>query len=286
MIGPPGTGKTMLAERLSSLLPPLEEADALEVVRIHSAHGTFDPKHLNGLRPIRAPHHTASAAALVGGGRVPRPGEISLAHHGVLFLDELPEFDRRVLDSLRQPLESGIIELSRAQGRVRYPARFQLVAAMNPCPAGRTCSGADCVCTVEQQRRYQSRLSGPLLDRIDIRVLVPALTSEVLFGAATTGSDTAAVRARIRAARDLQMKRAGKLNSLLTPRQIDQHCALDGAGRALVGRAMDRLGLSARGIHRVLKLARTLADLAGEPRINPAHLTEALAFREMKTPDY
>jgi magnesium chelatase family protein len=162
MIGPPGTGKTMLAERLGSLLPPLNEADSLEVVRIHSAHGSFDPKHLNGVRPIRSPHHTASAAALVGGGgRIPKPGEISLAHHGILFLDELPEFDRRVLDSLRQPLESGAIELSRAQGRVRYPARFQFVAAMNPCPAGRL-QRRDCVCTVEQQRRYQNRLSGPL----------------------------------------------------------------------------------------------------------------------------
>jgi magnesium chelatase family protein len=221
-----------------------------------------------------------------GGGRIPKPGEISLAHHGILFLDELPEFDRRVLDSLRQPLESGAIELSRAQGRVRYPARFQLVAAMNPCPAGRACSAADCVCTIEQQRRYQNRLSGPLLDRIDIRVVVPPLTSEVLFGATAAGSNTATMRARIRAARDVQLNRAGKLNAVLTPRQIDQHCALDGAGRALVGRAMDRLGLSARGIHRVLKLARTLADLAGEPTINAGHLTEALAFREMKTPDY
>jgi len=285
MIGPPGTGKTMLAERLGGLLPPLNENDALEVVRIHSAHGSFDPKHLSGVRPIRAPHHTASAAALVGGGgRIPRPGEISLAHHGILFLDELPEFDRRVLESLRQPLESGAIELSRANGRVRYPAQFQLVAAMNPCPAGRTCSASDCTCTAEQQRRYQNRLSGPLLDRIDIRVLVPALTSDVLFGAAATGTDTATVRARIRAARDQQMKRAGKLNSLLTPHQIDRHCGLDSAGRTLVGRAMDRLGLSARGTHRVLKLARTLADLADEPRISTSHLTEALAFREMKTP--
>ena len=170
LIGPPGTGKTMLAERLNSLLPPLDEHDALDVVRIHSAHGSFDPNILHGIRPLRAPHHTASAAALVGGGgRIPRPGEISLAHQGVLFLDELPEFDRRVLESLRQPLESGTIELSRAHARIRYPARFQLIAAMNPCPAGRACNDADCVCSADQQRRYRSRISGPLLDRIDLR---------------------------------------------------------------------------------------------------------------------
>jgi magnesium chelatase family protein len=193
MVGPPRTGRTMLAERLNSLLPPLSESDALEVARIHSAHGSFDPGVLHGVRPIRAPHHTASAASLVaGGGRTPRPGEISLAHRGVLFLDELPEFDRRVLESLRQPLESGSIELSRAQARIRYPAQFQLVAAMNPCPAGRACSQSDCVCSAEQQRRYRSRISSPLLDRIDLRVFVPALPSDVWFAtrqAATTLRD-------------------------------------------------------------------------------------------------
>jgi magnesium chelatase family protein len=286
LIGPPGTGKTMLAERLNALLPPLDEHDALDVVRIHSAHGSFDPNVLYGIRPLRAPHHTASAAALVGGGgRIPRPGEISLAHQGVLFLDELPEFDRRVLESLRQPLESGTIELSRAHARIRYPARFQLIAAMNPCPAGRACSDADCVCSPDQQRRYRSRISGPLLDRIDLRAYVPAIDGDALFAMPTDDTQTAAVRARVDSARRAQHARAGKLNSMLTSREIDVHCELDAAGRIWMSKAMDRLKLSARGVHRVLKVARTLADLVGDARIAAPHLTEALAFREVR-PDY
>ena len=281
LIGPPGTGKTMLAERLNSLLPPLNESDALEVARIHSAHGSFDTNVPQGVRPLRAPHHTASAAAVVGGGgRIPRPGEISLAHHGVLFLDELPEFDRRVLESLRQPLESGSIELSRAHSRVRYPARFQLVAAMNPCPAGRACAESDCVCSPEQQQRYRHRISSPLLDRIDLRVFVPTLDSDVLFAAPADAADTGRIRARIDTARTTQFARAGKLNGVLTPPEIDAYCELDHASRVWVAKAMDRLRLSARGVHRVLKVARTLADLVGEPRIALPHLTEALAFRE------
>ncbi len=279
-IGPPGTGKTMLAERLTSLLPALDEDESLEVVRIHSAHGSFDTTLLRGTRPLRTPHHTASAAALVGGGgRIPRPGEISLAHRGVLFLDELPEFDRRVLESLRQPLESGSIELSRTHARVRYPAGFQLVAAMNPCPAGRACSESDCVCTPDQQRRYRGRISGPLLDRIDLRVAVPALASAVLLGAADDPERIHDVRARIASARRVQLQRAGKLNAALTAPEIDVHCGLDAAGRALLARAMDKLGLSARGAHRVLKVARTLADLVGEARISSRHVAEALAYR-------
>jgi magnesium chelatase family protein len=283
MIGPPGTGKTMLAERLADLLPPLTDSEIVEVVRIHSAGGLFDAKYVSGVRPLRAPHHSASAAALVGGGgRLPKPGEVSLAHRGVLFLDELPEFDRRAVESLRQPLESGAIELARAAARVRYPARFQLVAAMNPCPAGRACSSADCVCSAEQQRRYRLRLSGPLLDRIDIRVTVPALTSGVLLAPGATASDGDAVRARIAAARASQLRRAGKLNAELGAAEIDRYCTVDAAGRDLLGRAMDRLGMSARGIHRVLKLGRTIADLAETPTIASAHLAEALAFREVK----
>ena len=286
LTGPPGTGKTMLAERLASLLPPLAESDALEVVRIHSAHGSFDPRFLYGARPLRAPHHTASAAALVGGGgRVPRPGEISLAHHGVLFLDELPEFDRRVLESLRQPLESGSIELSRAAGKVCYPARFQLVAAMNPCPAGRTCTASDCICTVDQQRRYHSRVSGPLLDRIDLRVLVPPVGSDVLLAPSAAAADPSEIRARVAAALHAQLARAGKLNAALSAPEVDAYCVLDRAGRLLVGRAMERLGLSARGTHRVLKVARTLADLVGAAQITTPHLTEALAFREVAVGD-
>ena len=280
-VGPPGTGKTMLAERLTSLLPPLDEGEALEVVRIHSAHGSFDARLLDG-RPIRAPHHTASAAAMVGGGgRTPRPGEISLAHRGVLFLDELPEFDRRVLESLRQPLESGAIELSRASGRVRYPAAFQLIAAMNPCPAGRACHDADCVCSPDQQRRYRGRISGPLLDRIDLRVAVPRLDSDVLLAAPAREVDSAAIRERIARARRVQVARAGKLNSELSAVEIDAHCALDAASRRIVARAMDKLRLSARAVHRVLKVARTLADLVGEAAIASQHVTEALAYREV-----
>jgi magnesium chelatase family protein len=282
LIGPPGTGKTMLAERLAALLPPLDERDALEVVRIHSARGSFDPQFLHGTRPLRAPHHTASAAAMVGGGaRIPKPGEISLAHRGVLFLDELPEFDRRVLESLRQPLESGAIELSRAHVRVCYPARFQLVAAMNPCPAGRACTATDCICTPDQQNRYRSRVSGPVLDRIDLRVSVPAVDSEVLFGTASQVGNMSELRARIDAARHTQIARAGKLNSALTAPEVDTYCELDAACRRLMSRAMARLGLSARGVHRVLKVGRTLADLVGANRIAPAHITEALAFRDV-----
>jgi len=280
-VGPPGTGKTMLAERLTSLLPPLDEDEALEVVRIHSAHGSFDPRLLGGARPIRSPHHTASAAALVGGGRIPRPGEISLAHRGVLFLDELPEFDRRVLESLRQPLESGSIELSRTHSRVCYPAAFQLIAAMNPCPAGRACQDSDCVCSPEQQRRYRGRISGPLLDRIDLRVQVPRLDSAVLLAPPSRDVDSAAIRERIAAARRVQCARVGKLNSALSAAEIEIHCALDADSRRLVARAMDRLGLSARAVHRVLKVARTLADLVGESAIASRHVAEALAFREV-----
>jgi magnesium chelatase family protein len=279
-IGPPGTGKTMLAERLTTLLPPLDEREALEVVRIHSAHGSFDTRLLTGCRPMRAPHHTASAAAMVGGGRIPRPGEISLAHRGVLFLDELPEFDRRVLESLRQPLESGAIELSRTHGRVRYPAEFQLVAAMNPCPTGRACSDADCVCSPEQRRRYRGRISGPLLDRIDLRVAVASLESSVLLTPSSREIESATLRERIARARRIQVDRAGKLNTALSATEIDVHCALDGASRRVVARAMDTLGLSARGVHRVLKVARTLADLVGDDAIAQRHVTEALAFRD------
>ncbi len=284
MSGPPGSGKTMLAQRLADLLPPLLDSEALEVVRIHSAYGNFAALGAGVARPLRAPHHTASTAALVGGGsRIPRPGEISLAHLGVLFLDELPEFDRRVLESLRQPLESGAIELARAHATVSYPARFQLIAAMNPCPAGRACVSTDCSCTPDQKRRYQNRLSSPLLDRIDIRVNVNAVSSAVLLDPVVTGEDTATVRARVAAARTRQIERAGKLNAVLDVREIDRYCALDSAGRALMERAGNRLGLSARGIHRVIKLARTLADLAGEPTVTTTHLGEALAFRTPAT---
>ncbi len=199
----------------------------------------------------------------------------------MLFLDELPEFDRRVLESLRQPLESGAIELSRAHAQVCYPARFQLVAAMNPCPAGRTCSTSDCICSAEQQSRYRNRVSGPVLDRIDLRVSVPAVDSEVLFSASTNPADTDQIRERIRFARRRQLARAGKLNSALSAPEMDVYCELDVASRRLVERAMQRLGLSARGVHRVLKVARTLADLVGANRIESQHLTEALAFRDV-----
>ncbi len=281
-IGPPGTGKTMLASRLPGILPPMSEEEALETAAVHSiTNGGFDPATWR-IRPFRAPHHTASGVALVGGGGQPRPGEISLAHNGVLFLDELPEFSRHVLEVLREPLESGRITISRAARQAEYPARFQLVAAMNPCPCGyHGHPGGRCRCSPEQVERYRLRLSGPLLDRIDMHVEVPALDFAALGGEAKSGETSAAVRERVCAARERQQARGVPANARLEGRALEDHCRLDAAGRDLLQQAITRLGLSARATHRILRLARTIADLAGDEVIRPAHLGEAVGYRRL-----
>jgi len=277
--GPPGTGKTMLAQRLPGILPPLAEDEALESAAVLSL-GTagFDPSRF-GQRPWRAPHHTASAVALVGGGSPPRPGEISLAHHGVLFLDELPEYDRRVLEVLREPLESGRIVISRAARQAEFPARFQLVAAMNPCPCGHLGHPTRaCACTPDQVLRYRGRLSGPLLDRIDLHVEVPALREGDL-DEAPPGEPSSGVRSRVAAARERQLQRQGCSNALLAGGDLERECAPDAAGRTLLRHAAARLALSARAFHRVLRVARTIADLAGRPRLGAGEVAEAIAYQ-------
>jgi magnesium chelatase family protein len=279
MVGPPGAGKTMLASRLPGILPPMTRAEALASAAMQSLGSAgFDPGNWSR-RPFRAPHHTASAVALVGGGSHPRPGEISMAMHGVLFLDELPEFDRRVLEVLREPLESGRISVSRAARQAEFPAEFQLVAAMNPCPCGYLghYSGR-CRCTPDQVLRYRRRISGPLLDRIDIQIEVPAVPPQEL--SRTAGGDaTAAIRRRVEQARARMLARQGRENALLPARGIDQHCAPEEKGATLLKQAIGRLGLSARGYHRILKVARTIADLEGAAAVRAAHVAEAIQYR-------
>ena len=280
LIGPPGTGKSMLAQRLPGLLPPLTGTDALDVASIASvSRRGFEPQEY-GRCPFRAPHHTTSAGAIIGGGPRARPGEVSLAHRGVLFLDELPEFRRDVLESLREPMESGVVSISRASLQLQYPARFQLVAAMNPCPCGHLGDvTGNCRCPPGEIARYRARISGPLLDRIDIRVEVPAVASEDLLGGDSRGPETPAAAARVRAAREAQLARAGKLNSELDGAETKAVCQLDRTGRQLVAQARAKLSLSARGVHRVMRVARTIADLDGVASIAVVHLAEALQLR-------
>jgi magnesium chelatase family protein len=281
-IGPPGTGKSMLAQRLVGILPPMDEDEALASAALQGLAASGFDAGSYGRRPFRAPHHSASAVALVGGGSPPRPGEISLAHGGVLFLDELPEFARTGLEALREPLETGVVTISRAARQAVFPARFQLVAAMNPCPCGYqgafAATGKTCRCTPDAVARYQTRLSGPLLDRIDMQVEVPAVPGEQLLAGAD-GEASATVAARVAAARQRQLQRQGTPNAALDAGRIDAMCTLDAATSRLAQVAAQRLGWSGRGLHRALKVARTIADLAGAERIGTAHLAEALQLR-------
>ena len=280
MVGPPGSGKSMLAARLPGLMPALDDTAARESAAVLSLVGQFAPERY-GQRPYRAPHHTASAIALVGGGNPPRPGEISLAHRGVMFLDELPEFDRKVLETLREPLESGHIHIARAARHARFPAEFQLVAAMNPCPCG--FSGhhnGKCRCTPDQIARYRGKLSGPFLDRIDLLIEVPALPVEALDGRAD-GESSATVRDRVSAALARQQERQRKVNSRLSPGEVETLCAPDTAGASLLKQASQRLDLSARAWHRILKVARTIADLAASTEVRAPHIAEAIQYRRL-----
>ena len=278
MVGPPGTGKSMLATRFAGILPPMTDEEALESAAVQSLTGSFSAARWK-TRPSRTPHHTASAVALVGGGGSPRPGEISLAHHGILFLDELPEFDRKVLEVLREPLESGQITISRAARQSDFPARFQLIAAMNPCPCGYLGHKTRaCRCTPDAVARYQGKISGPLLDRIDLQIEVAALPHEELMNQ-TPGEASAEIALRVNRARMQQYARQGKRNNDLTPTDIDVHCQPDSDGERLLRSAMTRFNWSARAYHRVLKVARSIADLAGVERVAQAHIAEAIQYR-------
>jgi magnesium chelatase family protein len=282
-LGPPGSGKSMLAQRLPGILPPMTEDEAIETAAVRSLSTSSFRLDEWRRRPFRSPHHTASAIALVGGGSRPRPGEISLAHNGVLFLDELPEFDRQVLEVLREPLESGQVSISRAARQASFPARFQLVAAMNPCPCGHLGDpAANCRCAPERVEAYRARISGPLLDRIDLHVEVPAVPPDEM--ASRPGGDSSeAIRARVTEARARQLARQGKPNAPLSTREIDRHARPDSAGEQVLKQAISRLGLSARGYHRVLKVARTIADLQGAEAVTAAHVAEAVQYRRLET---
>jgi len=280
MVGPPGSGKSMLAQRLAGLLPPLTEPEALEVASIASVSACGFNASEFGQRPFRSPHHSASAPALVGGGCRARPGEISLAHRGVLFLDELPEFKKYVLEALREPLEAGVVSVSRAALQTQYPAAFQLIAAMNPCPCGRQGDpGGNCSCTPAEVQRYRSRISGPLLDRMDMHVEVPRVEVDEFNEAMDRGESSATAAARVVRARDIQLARQGACNARLADAHIDRVCAPDKEGRRILELSMKRLGFTARARQRILKLARTIADLGGEESITARHVSEAVTLR-------
>ncbi|MGV6858315.1 MAG: YifB family Mg chelatase-like AAA ATPase [bacterium] len=281
MIGPPGTGKTMLATRLATILPSMTESEALESAAVTSISRNGFDASLWQQRPVRNPHHTSSGVALVGGGTHPKPGEISLAHHGILFLDELTEFDRKSLDVLREPIETGRITISRAAQQAEFPARFQLVAAMNPCPQGYDCDLRDnCQCTPEQQRKYRTRISAPLLDRIDIQIEVPRLPRQALEDKSPAES-SADIRARVERCRQRQLERAGKPNAEMNNRDVEAFCSLTPEAKTMLDKSMDRFKLSARAYHRILKLALTAADLDNSEKIELPHISEALGYRAM-----
>lgn len=280
MLGPPGSGKTMLARRLPGLLPPLTRPEQLEVTRVHSVAGLVDGSHgLLRQRPFRAPHHNVSAVGLIGGGSIPRPGEVSLAHHGVLFLDELPEYPRPVLESLRQPLEDGHLTISRSAGRLDFPSRCMLVAAMNPCPCGYLGHPTrGCSCSQDQIHRYRARISGPLLDRIDLHLEVPAQRPEALDGA-EAGESSAVLRERVLAARQRMLDRQGCANARLDGAPLRRHASPDAEGRVLLHQAVDELGLSARAHTRILRVARSIADLDGREAVGIEDVSEAIGYR-------
>lgn len=286
ILGPPGSGKTMVARRLPSILPKLTFEEALEVTKIYSIAGLLNNKSIITSRPFRSPHHTASAISLIGGGRVPKPGEISLSHHGVLFLDELPEFSKNVIEVLRQPMEDGAVTISRVNATLTYPTRFMLIASMNPCPCGYYGDPVhECSCSQKNIERYLGKISGPLLDRIDIHIEVTPVNYSELDNHTDKIESSKEIRERVNKARDIQVNRyKGEnifSNSQLSPKNINKYCKLDTKGKKLIKEAFERLGLSARAYNKVLKVARTIADLDGKENIESCHLAEAIQYRSL-----